>query len=71
LRTHTGCTCEHFAAASFVSCRVVARAKGIIMQWEEPAADYDFYFKVLALGNCGVGKTSILRRLADDDFCDR
>ncbi len=33
--------------------------------------EYDYLFKFLILGNCGVGKTSFLRRLADGEFCDR
>ncbi len=33
--------------------------------------DYDYLFKFLVLGNCGVGKTSFLRRYVDGEFSDK
>lgn len=30
--------------------------------------DYDFLFKVVIVGNSSVGKSSLLRRFADDSF---
>lgn len=35
------------------------------------AADYDFLIKFLALGDSGVGKTSILYHYTDQVFCDK
>ena len=32
--------------------------------------DYDYLFKVLLIGNSGVGKSSLLVRFADDVFHD-
>ena len=34
------------------------------------AAEYDYLFKVLLIGNSGVGKSSLLVRFADDVFTD-
>ena len=33
--------------------------------------DYDYLFKFLILGNCGVGKTSFLYRFVDGKFSER
>ena len=32
--------------------------------------DYDYLFKVLLIGNSGVGKSSLLLRFADEYFND-
>ena len=34
------------------------------------SAEYDYLFKVLLIGNSGVGKSSLLVRFADDVFTD-
>ena len=33
--------------------------------------DYDYLFKFMILGNCGVGKTSFLYQLVDGTFNNR
>lgn len=33
-------------------------------------ADYDYVFKILLIGNSGVGKSSLLMRFADDIFSE-
>ena len=32
--------------------------------------DYDITYKILVLGDSGVGKTCLIRRFTDDDFTD-
>ena len=32
--------------------------------------DYDVTYKILVLGDSGVGKTCLIRRFTDDDFTD-
>lgn len=32
------------------------------------ASDYDYLFKVIILGDSGVGKTAVLNRFTDGDF---
>ena len=34
------------------------------------SAEYDYLFKVLLIGNSGVGKSSLLVRFTDDVFTD-
>ncbi len=34
------------------------------------SVEYDYLFKVLLIGNSGVGKSSLLVRFADDVFTD-
>lgn len=36
----------------------------------EQNQDYDFLFKVVLIGNSGVGKSALMTRYVDDNFSD-
>ena len=39
-----------------------------IQEPKKKRKSYDYYFKIIVLGDANVGKTSILKRLVEDQF---